>query len=86
MNVIYKQTGDYLIPDLKLKQPGDLTQTLGKYGRMRMAYLRKHRPILFNQMLLQEKLYPYLRKVEQMANDRLKYQSEETILTELIYS
>ena len=54
----YIQNGDYLIPDLKLRQQPE--KTLGKYGRMRKTYLKEHRPILYNQMLLSEKLYPHL--------------------------
>ena len=56
----YIQNGDYLIPDLKLSQQPE--NPLGKYGRMRKTYLKEHRPILYNQMLLSEKLYPTFRR------------------------
>ena len=66
----YIQNGDYLIPDLKLsEQP---TKPLGKYGRMRKAYLREHRPILYNHLLLSEKLYPHLLEVDETAQSRLE--------------
>ena len=43
----YTRNGDYLIPNLKLdKQP---EKPLGKYGRMRRAYLKENRPLLYNQ-------------------------------------
>ena len=58
----YIQNGDYLIPDLKLSQQSE--KTLGKYGRMRKTYLKEHRPILYNQMLLSEKLYPHLLEID----------------------
>ena len=48
----YIQNGDYLIPDLKLSQQPE--KPLGKYGRMRKTYLKEHRPILYNQMLLSD--------------------------------
>ena len=51
----YIQNGDYLIPDLKLSQQPE--KPLGKYGRMRKTYLKEHHPILYNQMLLSEKLF-----------------------------
>ena len=60
----YIQNGDYLIPDLKLSQQPE--KPLGKYGRMRKAYLKEHRPILYNQLLMNlsrvvEKIaFPYL--------------------------
>ena len=66
----YIQNGDYLIPDLKLsEQP---TKPLGKYGRMRKAYLKEHRPILYNQLLMSEKLYPHLIEIDETANSRLE--------------
>ena len=65
----YTQNGDYQIPNLSLsKQP---EKPLGKYGRMRKAYLKEHRPILYNQMLLSEKLYPHLLEIEETAKRRL---------------
>ena len=66
----YIQNGDYLIPDLKLsEQP---TKPLGKYGRMRKAYLKEHRPILYNHLLLSEKLYPHLLEIDETAQSRLE--------------
>ena len=71
----YIQNGDYLIPDLKLSQQPE--KPLGKYGRMRKTYLKEHRPILYNQMLLSEKLYPHLREIEEAANNRLELMMPE---------
>lgn len=69
-NLTYIQNGDYLIPDLRLsEQP---MKPLGKYGRMRKAYLKEHRPILYNQLLMSEKLYPHLREIDETANSRLE--------------
>ena len=66
----YIPNGDYLIPDLKLsEQP---TKPLGKYGRMRKAYLKEHRPILYNQLLMSEKLYPHLIEIDETAQSRLE--------------
>ena len=67
----YSRSGDYLLPDLKLTEP-DLEEPLGRYGRMRKAYLKEHRPINYNRLLLTEKLYPHLREVEQAATARLE--------------
>ena len=69
-NLTYIQNGDYLIPDLRLsEQP---MKTLGKYGRMRKAYLKQHRPILYNQLLMTEKLYPHLLEIDETAQSRLE--------------
>ena len=69
-NLNYLQTGDYLIPNLTLTNPP--TKPLGKYGRMRKTYLKEHRPILYSQLLLSEKLYPHLLEIEEAANNRLE--------------
>ena len=44
---------------------------LGKYGRMRKTYLKEHRPVLYSQLLLSEKLYPHLLETDETANRRL---------------
>lgn len=66
----YTRSGDYWIPNLSLSQQE--TQSLGKYGRMRKAYLQEHRPVLWNSLILSEKLYPHLREIDETANSRLE--------------
>ena len=70
MNLTYTQNGDYLIPDLSLTEQE--SRPLGKYGRIRKKYLEEHRPILWNQMILTETLFPHLREIEETANRRLE--------------
>ena len=71
----YTQNGDYMIPDIQLsEQP---MKPLGRYGRMRREYLKKHRPILWNQMILSEKLYPHLYEIEETANRRMEQMMDE---------
>ena len=73
----YTMSGDYLIPDLRLS---DTTETpLGKYGRMRKTYLKEHRPVLFSNLLLSEKLYSHLREIDETAQSRM-----ETMLPKLM--
>ena len=43
MKLTYHRCGDYLLPDLGLTE--EEQQPLGKYGIMRMNYLKEHRPI-----------------------------------------
>ena len=45
MELTYTQCGDYLIPDLVLSDTKEYH--IGKYGRLRRAYLKEHRPILY---------------------------------------
>ena len=72
-NLTYTNNGDYLIPDLKLEE----TKPLGRYGRMRRDYLRGHRPVLFNAMLVSGKLYPHLSEIDQTMNQRLEQMMPE---------
>ena len=67
-NLTYTRNGDYLIPDLKLEE----TKPLGRYGRMRRDYLKEHRPVLFNAMMVNGKLYPHLLEIEKTANSRME--------------
>jgi len=70
--IIYTRVGDYLLPDIALSEPPpELTEPLGRYGRMRRAFLREHRPITYNQLLLTERLFPHLREVQLKAHERL---------------
>ena len=68
-NLNYTQTGDYLLPNLTLHQPKN---PLGKYGRMRLNFLKQQHPVLYHTMLLKGKpvtgsLYPPLTELEQTA-------------------
>ena len=66
----YIRCGDYDIPNLKLSEQPETS--IGKYGRMRKSYLKKHRPILYNQLLMSEKLYPHLLEIDETAQSRLE--------------
>ena len=69
-SLTYTMNGDYQIPDLKLTEQPE--KPLGKYGRMRKAYLKEHRPLIYNQLLLTEKLYPHLIVMDETAQSRLE--------------
>lgn len=66
----YRANGDYRIPDLSLRET--VGKPLGKYGRMRKTYLKEHRPVLFSNLLLSEKLYPHLREIDETAQNCLE--------------
>ena len=44
---------------------------------MRRDFLKKHRPILWNRLILSEKLYPHLLETEQTAQSRLEQMMPE---------
>ena len=67
IEILYKQEGDYLIPDLALKPQA----SLGKYGRLRKQFLKEYRPILYNKLLLSEHLYDHCAEIESTAEEML---------------
>jgi hypothetical protein len=44
---------------------------------MRKNYLKEHCPVLWNSMILSEKLYPHLREIDEAANRRLEQMMPE---------
>ena len=71
----YTKVGDYNLPNLTLEKQEN--PPLGKYGRMRREYLKNHRPILYNRLILSEKLYTHLTEIEGTANRRMELMVDE---------
>lgn len=69
MELTYAQCGDYLIPNLALTDTQEYH--IGKYGRMRRAYLKDHRPAFYSTLLLAEKLFPHLAGIDAACKTRL---------------
>ncbi|GHU90309.1 hypothetical protein FACS1894202_09900 [Clostridia bacterium] len=55
--ISYTLVGDYYLPNIALSDPPD-APPLGRYGMLHKRYLKEHRPILYSQLLLSERLYP----------------------------
>ena len=71
-NITYFRHGDYFLPCIILNEPPrEQTEPITKYGAMRRAFLKEHRPIIYNQFLLSECLFPHLREVQQEAREQL---------------
>ena len=69
MKLTYRRCGDYYLPNIGI--PAEDMRPLGKYGRMRMRYLREHRPLLFNQLLLSGKLMKHLYSIDDACQERM---------------
>lgn len=69
MKLTYRRCGDYYLPNIGI--PAEDVRPLGKYGRMRMRYLREHRSLLFNQLLLSGKLMKHLHSIDDTCQERL---------------
>ena len=69
MGGTYRQCGDFLIPEIAL--PDTPRNPIGKYGRMRQSYLKEHRSVLYNAMILDGTLWNHLSEVDKTCKDRL---------------
>jgi len=69
MGGTYRQCGDYLIPEISL--PNTETTSIGKYGRMRHRYLKEHRRVLYNAMILDGTLWSHLAEVDKTCKERM---------------
>ena len=81
----YVLAGDYYIPDLKL--PNE-ERTIGKYGRMHRDYLKEHKSMRFNDLVLEGQLWTYLADLNEQAQSRLQLiirqmQEAESVTDEL---
>ena len=71
MGGTYRQEGDYLIPNLALPNDGDYE--IGKYGRMRLNYLKEHRKIFYTNYLMEGTLSKHLSEIDQVCNERMEH-------------
>lgn len=78
MKSLYEQLGGtyhegeegLLYPDLL--PPEDDAPTYGKYGRLRLTYLREHHEGLYTGLLLSGKLNAHLNEIDEAAHSRLE--------------
>ena len=70
MGGIYRQVGDYFIPNLIL--PDDSDYQIGKYGRLRRNYLKEHRKILYTNYVVEGTLFKHLAEIDQACNERIE--------------
>ena len=59
---------DGFIPNIIIRK----TKPLGHYGRLRKAYLEMYRPILFNELVLSDKLFEHCAEIEEAARNRIE--------------
>ena len=65
----YTLHGDYYIPDLTIPETDQ--KPIGRYGRMRLHYLREHRPVLYSRLILSGKLYNHLAEIDETSRERM---------------
>ena len=69
MEITYTTHGDYLLPDLTLKETKK--GNINKYGKMRLAYLKDYKKALYTSLLMKDELTNHLISVSKNAEDLL---------------
>lgn len=77
MEIKYKEEGDFLIPILNLLDEMFENLDLGKYGLMRLEYLKEHKKGLYMSLIMKNELYKHLTDIELESQKRV-----ETIVKE----
>lgn len=62
MNISYTKKGDYLLPDLILENKKQYN--IGKYGLLRLEYIKKYKLGLYFDLLVNDKLNEYLHNID----------------------
>ena len=62
MNISYIKQGDYLLPDLILKEK--VQYNIGKYGLLRLQYIKKYKLGLYFDLLVNDTLNEYLHDID----------------------
>lgn len=77
--IIYIKAGDYYIPDWKLPEEH---RPIGRWGRMHRDYLKEHRPVVFNQLVLSGKLWTYLADINEQVQQRMEVLAKQKAVSE----
>lgn len=70
MKLNYTKVGDYLLPNLTIKNQN--YGRINKYGHLRLEYLKEHNKGLYTTLLMQDELTNHLVSVSNECEDRLK--------------
>ena len=70
MSISYTKKGDYLLPDLILKDKEQFN--IGKYGLLRLNYMKKYKLGLYFDLLVNDKLNEYLYNIDTTVMERVQ--------------
>lgn len=70
MKITYSKKGQQMIPNLMI--PDQPKEEIGKYGRMRKAFLKEYRKGTYNSLLLDGKLAGHLIEIDRKAREIVK--------------
>ena len=67
--ITYRKEGDYFIPNLSL--PIQPKKQIGKYGRLRLNYLKNFNKGLYTELLIDGTLKQHLLDIDECANEKV---------------
>lgn len=70
MNISYTKKGDYLLPNLMLKDK--VQYNIGKYGLLRLEYIKKYKLGLYFDLLMNDNLNEYLHEVDTTIMEKVQ--------------
>ena len=84
MKISYTKINDYKIPNLKIKDKEK--HNIGKYGLLKLEYLKNNQRILYYDLLMKNKLNKYLYEIDimvtELVNKLIKELSEKEGINE----
>ena len=75
MEITYSKYGDYCLPDMVLSE--EEPATYGRFGRMRLKYLREYRRVAYINLKTSGQLIHHLNEVDREANEMLRLLIEQ---------
>ena len=70
MNISYTRKGDYLLPNLILKDKEQFN--IGKYGLLRLEYIKKYKLGLYFDLLVNDNLNEYLHNIDTTVMEKVQ--------------
>ena len=70
MNISYTRKGDYLLPNLILKEK--IQYNIGKYGLLRLEYIKKYKLGLYFDLLVNDTLNEYLHDIDVTVMEKVQ--------------
>ena len=70
MNISYTKQGDYLLPNLILKDKEQYN--IGKYGLLKLNYIKKYKLGLYFDLLVNDNLNEYLHNIDTTVMEKMQ--------------
>ena len=77
MEITYSKYGDYYLPDLVVSD--EEPTTYGRFGRMRLRYLKEHRRATYINLKTSGQLTHHLNEIDREANEMLRLVIEQMV-------